>query len=72
MTDCTNLRTGNYFLNQMIAIQPIDPNTPLRYDRTLSLHNYIVVRFELVTSGWGQGSSMLVNMFNQVGRRIIP
>ena len=56
----------------MVAIQPVDPNLPLRYDRTLSLHNYIIVRFELITTGWSQGSEMLINLYNQVGAIIVP
>ena len=71
MTDCAAIRTGTYFTQSMTAIQPVDPTLPLRYDRTLSLHNYIIVRFELITSGWNQGSHMLINLYNQIGAPII-
>lgn len=43
----------------------------MQYNRTLSIHNFLVVTFMLVTSGWSNSSSITFSFQNQAGIKII-
>jgi hypothetical protein len=72
VVNCRNLRSGSTFTGDMMAIQPNNSAQPLRYSRTLSIHNYLVVRFELIASNWTNSSALSISVLNQLSSDLMP
>lgn len=71
VVNCSALNINPAFTANLVAVQPVNASQPLQYNRTLSIHNYVVVTFELITSNWTQGSSLNFSFYNQAGGKII-
>ena len=70
--NCSASNNNQNFQANLISVQPTDNQQFLNYTRTISLHNFIVIRFELILSDWNPSSSFTLQLLNQVGNNIIP
>ena len=59
-------------MGELVAIQPVVPTEKLTYNRTLSLHNYLIIRFELITTNWNAGSLLNISLYNQANNALVP
>jgi hypothetical protein len=72
VVNCSAVNNNPSFTDDLVVIQPVVPTQILQYNRTLSIHDYLIVTFELITSNWTPSSAFILTFLNQAGTAIIP
>jgi hypothetical protein len=62
-TDC---QPNAQYLNAPLRILgPFAAGTNITYQRSISFHQYLVLRFELIKMGWDNTSSLTISLLDQ-------
>jgi hypothetical protein len=62
-TDC---QPNAQYLNAPLRIMgPFAAGTNITYQRSISFHQYLVLRFELIKMGWDNTSSLTISLLDQ-------
>lgn len=65
-TDCKP--NASYLNAPLRIIGPFAAGTAVSYQRTVSIHQYVVLRFQLIKMGWTNSSTLTITVSDQNNR----